>query len=110
MVNKTLSTVPHRYFPPKLSGQKVLDKGKRYWVIEMDKNVAYFNYEDTCDAIVYDKVHRAEVVFVTNLEDGTLRGDMAYGQGTIDMYGKDVRELVSEVMRWEKWVESECKK
>ena len=107
MGGKALTPKKTRYFHPKLSGQKVLYKSRRYWVIEMDKNLPYDNYEDTCDALVYDNLHAAEVVFVTYLKDGSLRGDMAYGQGTIDMYGKDCIELVSEVKRWEKWVEKQ---
>jgi hypothetical protein len=35
---------------------------------------------------------------------------MAYGQGTIDMYVKDARDMAAEVMRWEKWVEKEWSK
>lgn len=93
-----------RYIEPKLNGQKILYKGKRYWVFEMDKSLPYDNFEDVCDAIVYDKLYGAEVVFITYLPDGTLRGDMAYGQGSIDMYATDAKEMAAEVLRWEKWV------
>jgi len=98
-----------RYSEPKLNGQKILYKGKRYWVIEMDKKLSFDYVEDACDAIVYDKYYGASVVFVTYLKDGTLKGDMPYGQGTIDMYAKDAKEMASEVLRWEKWVEKQWK-
>ena len=75
----------------------------------MDKSLPYDNFQNICDAIVYDKFYGAEVVFITYLKDGTLRGDMAYGQGSIDMYAKDAKEMASEVMRWEKWVEKQWK-
>lgn len=70
----------------------------------MKKNISYRGFEETCDAIVFDKAYAADVVFVTYLPNGLFRGDMPYGQGTIDMYGKNVKELVSEVKRWDKWL------
>ena len=54
MGTETLIQIKTQYSSPKLSGQKVLYKGKRYWVIEMDRNLPYHSYEDTCDAIFYD--------------------------------------------------------
>jgi hypothetical protein len=99
MGDKTLIQAKTQYSPPKLSGQKAPYKGRRYLVIEMDKNLPYSNYENACDALVYDKLHAAKVAFITYLNDGALRGDLAYGQGTTDMYGKNYKDLVSEAMR-----------
>ena len=99
-----------RYSSPKIEGQKILYKGRRYWVIEMDKKLPFELCENICDAVVYDRVYGAVVVYVTYLKDGKLRGDMAYGQGTIDMYADNARDMASEVMRWEKWVEKEWNK
>lgn len=93
------------YTPPKLNGQNVLYKGRRYWVFEINKDHPYDTYEDCCDTIVYDKFFGTEAAFAIRQKDGSYEGDIPYGQQSIDFKAADAKDLVNTVIYWEKWIE-----
>ena len=94
-----------RYTEPKLTNHKILYKGKRYWVFEIDKEHPFENMEDVCSIIVYDKFCDGIVCYCNYKEDGTIVGDIPYSQQSIDIEGKDGRDISSQVDYWTRWIE-----
>ena len=94
-----------RYTEPKLKNHKILYKGKRYWVFEIDKEHPFENMEDVCSIIVYDKFCDGIACYCNYKEDGTMVGDIPYSQQSIDVEGKDGRDISSQVDYWTRWIE-----
>jgi hypothetical protein len=94
-----------KYTPPKLNGHKILYKGKRYWVFEIDKDHPFENMEDVCSIIVYDKFCDGIASYCNYRDDGTIIGDIPYSQQSIDIEGKDGREIAGLVDSWTTWIE-----
>jgi hypothetical protein len=94
-----------RYTEPKLKNHKILYKGKRYWVFEIDKEHPFENMEDVCSIIVYDKFCDGIACYCNYKEDGTIVGDIPYSQQSIDIEGKDGRDISSQVNYWTRWIE-----
>ena len=95
-----------KYSQPKLTDHKVLYKGKRYWVFEIDKEHPYENYEKDCNCVVFDKFYGGCVISWCNkLEDGSFKGIVSYGQGSIEVDGRTPKELVDSVVSTYKWME-----
>ena len=95
------------YTTPKLNNHNVIYKGKRYWVFEISKDHPYGTFEDCCDTIVYDKSFGTEAAFAIRQKDGTYKGDIPYGQQSIDFTAADAKDLVDTVIYWEKWIEKQ---
>ena len=95
----------HKYTPPVLNGHKVLYKGKRYWAFEISKEHPYENYEKDCSIIVYDKYCDAVAAWCDSSIDGAYTGYIPYGQGSIEVNGHTVKELVTSVVDWSNWIE-----
>ena len=94
-----------RYTEPTLKNHKILYKGKRYWVFEIDKEHPFENMEDVCSIIVYDKFCNGIACYCNYKEDGTIVGDIPYSQQSIDIGGKDGRDISSQVDYWTRWIE-----
>jgi len=57
---------------PKLNGQRVLWKGRRYWVIEVTPDLPFDFVNSTLgDAVLYDGVYDAVAATAKKLSDGT---------------------------------------
>lgn len=94
------------YTRPVLVGHNVPYKGKRYWVIQIDKDHPFENYENDCSYIVFDKSYGGCVISWCERDDeGSFKGYIQYGQGSIDVEGKTPKELVQSVVKSFKWIE-----
>ena len=60
------------YTAPKLCGQKVLWKGRRYWVIEVTPELP-FDFVDASlgDAVLYDGLYDAMIAIARSMPDGS---------------------------------------
>ena len=94
-----------RYTEPKLKNHKILYKGKRYWVFEIDKEHPFENMEDVCSIIVYDKSCDGIACYCNYKDDGTIVGDIPYSQQSIYIEGMDGRDIAFQVDYWTKWIE-----
>jgi hypothetical protein len=95
-----------QYTIPNFKNHNVLYKGKRYWVLEIDKNHPYEGYEEDCNCVVVDRKYGGVVISWCNKQkDGTFKGYVQYGQGSDPVEGKTPKELVDSVVRFYKWVE-----
>lgn len=93
------------YTPPVLDHHKILYKGKRYWVFEISRENPYENMEDVCSIIVFDKLGGGIAAYCNYKEDGSIIGDIPYSQQSIDLEGKNGRDISSQVDYWTKWIE-----
>ncbi|MDH6421604.1 hypothetical protein M2131_001545 [Polynucleobacter sphagniphilus] len=93
------------YTRPVLVGHNVPYKGKRYWVIQIDKDHPFENYENDCSYIVFDKECGCVISWCEKTDDGSFKGYIQYVQGSIDVDGKTPKELVNSVIRWSNWIE-----
>jgi hypothetical protein len=94
-----------KYTEPELTNHKILYKGKRYWVFEISKENPYENMENVCSIIVFDKLCGGIAGYCNYKEDGTIVGDIPYSQQSIDIEGKDGKEISGLVDYWTKWIE-----
>jgi len=94
------------YTKPALTDHKVLYKGKRYWVFEVDKDHPFEGYETDCGYLVFDKSFGGCVIaWCERADDGSFKGYIQYGQGSIDVEGRTPKELVQSVVHWFNWIE-----
>jgi hypothetical protein len=93
------------YTPPVLVGHNVLYKGKRYWVIQIDNDHPFENYENDCSYVVFDKECGCVISWCEMMDDGSFKGYIQYGQGSIEVEGKTPKELVQSVVKSFKWIE-----
>ncbi len=89
-----------KYTPPKLDGHKVLYKGKRYWIYEIDEEHPctehpYETFERYYEVVVYDKLEALPVAFCHR----DLTGDLNLGtfQSNLTVSGTDYRSLISNI-------------
>ena len=94
-----------RYREPKLTNHKILYKGKRYWVFEIDKEHPFENMEDVCSIIVYDKLCDGIAAYCDYSKNGKIVGGIPYSQQSIDIEGKDGRDIAGLVDSWTVYIE-----
>ena len=85
------------YPPPQLDGHKVLYRGNRFYVFEVDALHPFSGFEAHAQVLVWDGRYGDTVAFC----DANLNGYVAPGtvQDSIEIYGMNPRELVQEVKR-----------
>jgi hypothetical protein len=94
------------YTPPVLDGHKILYKGKRYWVFEVDEEYPFEGYEKDCRYLIFDKSYGGCVIsWCERDDDGSFKGYIQYGQGFIEVEGKTPKELIQSVVKSFKWIE-----
>lgn len=93
------------YAYPSLAGHNVLYKGRRYWVFEISSKNPYEGFEADCNTLVYDKSLDTPVAYCERNKDGSITGYMDFGQASIDVSGKDAKDLVESVKATARWME-----
>ena len=65
------------YKPPKVGDNKVIYKGKRYWVIELTGKDQVDGFgPDFCQFVMYDKLYQATLATITTNKNGTFRASL----------------------------------
>lgn len=83
---------------------QILFHGSRFVVFEVDKNHPYENYEEDCTVLVLDKKHDAIIAWCNKSDDGSFTCDMSFSQASIDVYGKDVKDLIQNIKAKDRWI------
>jgi hypothetical protein len=66
-----------KYKEPNIGDNKVVYKGKRYWVIELSGKIEIEGFgSDFCDYVMYDKLYEAILATIKRNEDGTLNASL----------------------------------
>ena len=65
------------YKPPAVGDNKVVYKGKRYWVIELTGKDEIDGFgSDFCQFVMYDKFYEAILATITKKSDGKYRASL----------------------------------
>jgi hypothetical protein len=94
-----------KYTEPELTNHKILYKGKRYWVFEVNKENPFQNMENVCSILVYDKFCDGIACYCKYKDNGSIEGNIPYSQASIHVEGKDGRDIAIQVDYWTKWIE-----
>lgn len=95
-----MSSSKSNYFYPKISEDKILYKGKRFWIFEISLEFPYQGYEKYCEVIVYDKKNGAEMAGAKKGANGYI-GSLIGTMDSISVSGKSPIELLESVIN--KW-------
>jgi len=83
-----------RYTLPKLDGHKVLYKGKRFWIFEIDEKFPFQGYEAAHgQVIVYDKVYGGAVSCSMRTARG-FEGTLTCAMDLVEVAGSSLQELL----------------
>lgn len=96
-----------RYIRPELDGHKVLYKGLRYWVFEVSAECPWEGLEGYWTIAVFDGEFGVTVAYCNEVVDAGFEGYIEWGQSGLPVSGKDIKELVRDVIRREKWIKRE---
>ena len=95
------------YTPPNLKGNKVIYKGKRYWIFETNENDFEGFDKDYCDLIFYDKLYDGILALITKVESKkpTWKADLlthveiSYTFDSMETLIKSVPKLMDEYFK-----------
>ena len=97
-----------RYTPPKLDGHKILYKGKRFWIFEIDAKYPFQGYEGVHkQVIVYDKAYGVAVSCAMKTAQG-FEGRLTCAMDSVEVAGSSLQKLlensIEEMRFYEKHV------
>jgi hypothetical protein len=90
------------YKRPLLKNHKVLYRGKRYWVFEVDNENPYESAEIASSLVVFDKLYGAIAAFCNQINGSGYEGVIPIGQNSIEIKAENIRALVAEVIYWDR--------
>ena len=93
-----------KYTRPKLSGHKVLYKGLRYWAFEVSAEFPFEGFEKYGEFVLYDCFFDYTITYGKKGLDGVIRGEVQYGQGSIDVSGITVKDFIDAAVGMSLWV------
>jgi len=94
---KIMKTPKSKYIYPDLNGHKVLYKGKRFWVFEINSDFPFEGYEEHCSVIVYDKEDGCEIAGAQKNTKGYI-GSLIGPQYDVEVSGETPIELLDSVI------------
>jgi hypothetical protein len=95
-----MNTPKSIYIYPELNGHKVLYRGKRFWVFEINSEFPFEGHESYCDVIVFDKGHGDAMAGAKKTSKG-YKGSIFDTLYTIEITGETPTELVdSTIEAW----------
>ena len=84
----------NKYTLPKLNGHKVVYKGRRFWIFEIDEKHPFQGYEGIQDRlIVYDKVYGSPVASVGKTSRG-FEGALIGTMDRVEVGGASTQDLL----------------
>jgi len=97
-----------RYTLPKLDGHKILYKGKRFWIFEINEKYPFQGYESVREqVIVYDKVYGAVVSCAKKTAQG-FEGILTCAMDRVEVAGSSLQELLETSIKSMRWYEKHC--
>lgn len=94
-----------RYSFPKLNGHKILYKGRRYIMFEMNAVHPYEGYERFNSIALWDDEQRSICAFADRLTNGKYTGHLAFAMDLVEVNGDTPRQFIDESIRlWKFYV------
>jgi hypothetical protein len=97
-----------KYIPPKIGDNKVIYKGKRYWIVEFtgkDKIDGFGG--DSCQFIMYDKYGNGILAYI-DFKNDEFVATLAWGIDDFKRSFKNIKELVKGVIDMDKFYAKHC--
>jgi hypothetical protein len=85
------------YFYPEITGNKILYKGKRFWIFEISSEFPFQGYEEFSEIIVFDKHAGSEMAAAKKTADG-YEGSLIGPQESVGVSGNSPTELLESVI------------
>ena len=97
-----------KYIPPEAGDNKVIYKGKRYWIVEFtgkDK-IDGFSREN-CQFIMYDKDYRVILAYI-DIKNGEYYATLAWGIDDFTRSYDNIKDVVEGVVDMDKFYAKHC--
>ena len=85
------------YFYPEIKGNKILYKGKRFWIFEISSEFPFQGYEKFSEIIVFDKHTGSEMAAAKKTANG-YDGSLIGPQESVGVSGNSPIELLESVI------------
>ena len=94
-----------RYSFPKLNGHKMLYKGRRYIMFEMNAEHPYEGFEVSNSIALWDGEQSNICAFGDRLTNGKYTGHLAFAMDKVEVNGDKPRQFIDESIRlWKFYV------
>jgi uncharacterized membrane protein len=87
------------YSYPKLYGNKILYKGRRYIMFEMNAEHPYEGYESFSSIALWDSNQSNICAFADRTSNGQLTGHLAFTMDKVEVNGDKPRQFIDETVR-----------
>ena len=84
---------------PKLYGHKILYKGRRYIMFEMNAEHPYEGYERFNSIVLWDGEQRGICAFADRLPNDKFSGYLAFTMDKVEVKGDTPRQFIDETIR-----------
>ena len=97
-----------KYIPPEIGDNKVIYKGKRYWIIELTGNDKIDGFgRDSCQFIMYDKYGNGILAYI-DFKNDEFVATLAWGIDDFKRSFNNIKELVNGVIEMDKFYAKHC--
>ena len=92
-----------KYIPPEVGDNKVIYKGKRYWIVEFTGKDKIDGFgRENCQFIMYDKDSR-EILAYIDIKNRKYFATLAWGVDEFPRIFDKVKELVESVIEMDRY-------
>jgi hypothetical protein len=97
-----------KYIPPEVGDNKIIYKGKRYWVVEFTGKDKIDGFgRDDCQFVMYDKYGNGILAYI-DIKDDEFIATLAWGIDDFKRTFKNIKELVNGVIEMDKFYAKHC--
>ena len=97
-----------KYIPPNVGSNKVVYKGKRYWIIEFTSKDKIGNLgRDDCQFVMYDKLYQAVFAIVV-MKDEKYYASLYWGIDDVSESYDTIKDVAKYVPIMDAWYLKHC--
>jgi hypothetical protein len=97
-----------KYIPPEIGDNKVIYKGKRYWIIEFTGKDKIDGFgRDDCQFIMYDKDCRGILAYI-DIKNGEYCASLAWGIDNYTCNFDNIKEVAKGVIDMDRYYAKHC--
>ena len=97
-----------KYIPPNVGDNKVVYKGKRYWIVEFTSNDKIDDLgRDDCQFVMYDKLYQAVFAIVV-MKDEKYYASLYYGIDDVSESYDTIKDVAKYVPIMDAWYLKHC--
>jgi hypothetical protein len=97
-----------KYIPPDVGDNKVVYKGKRYWIVEFTgKDKINLFGRNNCQFIMYDKYYKG-ILACIDIKNGEYCATLAWGIDNFTRKFENIEELVKGIIDMDRYYAKHC--